>query len=148
MICECFEKGERHDRCRGTREKDWCSCGGDESKCDFYGHVRERANDGRSNISELKSCPFCGEKPHLDRHEIFCDCGVKVDIPAWDNGENDFPSYEEAVQEMVGIWNKRYVDIKKGDYVVVYRNGVYDHRGFVTEAKDDTFTVLGSNTSK
>ena len=57
--------------------------------------------------TKLKPCPFCGEQPHLDRHDIFCDCGVKVDIPAWDNGENDFPTYEEARQEMIDIWNTR-----------------------------------------
>lgn len=62
---------------------------------------------------KLKPCPFCGEQPHLDRHDIFCDCGVKVDIPAWDNGENDFPTYEEAVQEMIDIWNTRTPDIEQ-----------------------------------
>ena len=41
-ICDCFEKGHSNDYCKGTREKDWCSCGGDEAKCDFYEHVRER----------------------------------------------------------------------------------------------------------
>lgn len=29
--------------CNGTREQDECSCGGDETKCDFYPEVRERA---------------------------------------------------------------------------------------------------------
>ena len=43
MLCDCFEKGEKNDYCRGTREKDWCNCGGDESKCDFYNHARDKA---------------------------------------------------------------------------------------------------------
>ena len=30
-------------RCNGTRERDECSCGGDETKCDFYPEVREKA---------------------------------------------------------------------------------------------------------
>lgn len=29
--------------CRGTKERDECSCGGDEIKCDFYPEVREKA---------------------------------------------------------------------------------------------------------
>lgn len=29
--------------CNGTRERDECSCGGDETKCDFYPEIRERA---------------------------------------------------------------------------------------------------------
>lgn len=43
MLCDCFEKGKEHDYCRGTREKDWCNCGGDESKCDYYSYKKERA---------------------------------------------------------------------------------------------------------
>lgn len=30
-------------RCKGTRERDECSCGGDRTKCDFYPEVREKA---------------------------------------------------------------------------------------------------------
>ena len=29
--------------CNGTKERDECLCGGDETKCDFYLEVRERA---------------------------------------------------------------------------------------------------------
>lgn len=31
------------DRCWGTRECDPCSCGGDETKCDFYPEKRSKA---------------------------------------------------------------------------------------------------------
>lgn len=58
--CECYEQyvehrtcytkhGRTYDepvlcgRCTGTKEVDRCHCGGDESKCDFYDYVRERA---------------------------------------------------------------------------------------------------------
>lgn len=30
-------------RCRGTKERDECSCGGDEAKCDFYPEKRSAA---------------------------------------------------------------------------------------------------------
>ena len=32
------------DRCWGTRECDPCSCGGDETKCDFYPEKRKAAS--------------------------------------------------------------------------------------------------------
>lgn len=51
--CGCFQKGERiigwvnnnpitktFYFCNGTKERDECSCGGDESKCDFYPNKR------------------------------------------------------------------------------------------------------------
>lgn len=30
-----------YGRCRGTRERDICTCGGNEKKCDFYEHKRK-----------------------------------------------------------------------------------------------------------
>ena len=64
-------------------------------------------------MTELKPCPFCGEKPILDRHDIFCDCGVKMQIPMYVLGKEsvgDFPTYEEARQEMIEAWNRRTHD--------------------------------------
>jgi hypothetical protein len=52
-------------------------------------------------MAELLPCPFCGEQPHLDRHDIFCDCGVKINIPLFVSGKESvggFPTYEEARQ--------------------------------------------------
>lgn len=48
MTCKCYH-AERNflgkiGVCWGTKECEACSCGGDESKCDFYDHVRERAS--------------------------------------------------------------------------------------------------------
>lgn len=47
MACKCYH-AERNflgkiGVCWGTKECEACSCGGDESKCDFYDYVRERA---------------------------------------------------------------------------------------------------------
>ena len=61
-------------------------------------------------MDKLKPCPFCGEQPHLDRHEIFCDCGVKIDIPLFVHGKErvgSYPTYEEAIQQMIELWNTR-----------------------------------------
>lgn len=59
---------------------------------------------------ELKPCPFCGGEAILDRHDIFCDCGAKIDIPLYVTGNkkvSNFPTYEEARQEMIEAWNRR-----------------------------------------
>lgn len=35
--------------CFGTKECDECSCGGDETKCDFYSEVRKKAREERKS---------------------------------------------------------------------------------------------------
>ena len=62
-------------------------------------------------MTELKPCPFCGNEPVLDRHDIFCDyCGVKLEIPIYVEGKESIgglPTYKEAKQEMIETWNSR-----------------------------------------
>ena len=60
--------------------------------------------------NEVKPCPFCGEQPMLDRHDIFCDCGVELKIQPFVSGDKSidgFPTYQEARQEMIDAWNRR-----------------------------------------
>ena len=47
MVCKCYH-AERNfvgkiGVCWGTKEREACSCGGDESKCDFYEDKRKKA---------------------------------------------------------------------------------------------------------
>ena len=46
--------------CWGTQETDECNCGGDETKCDFYPHVREAAKkkskESKDKIIRCKDC--------------------------------------------------------------------------------------------
>ena len=57
-------------RCLDTKEREICSCGGDENICDFYPEKRE-----------LKPCPFCGGTPavykqrRLNENEFSVVCG-------------------------------------------------------------------------
>lgn len=48
MACKCYHADKNFlgkiGVCWGTKECEACSCGGDEAKCDFYDHVRERAS--------------------------------------------------------------------------------------------------------
>lgn len=45
--CKCWHEMPNRKQvdaeCWGTRERDACSCGGDQMKCDFYVEIRERA---------------------------------------------------------------------------------------------------------
>lgn len=54
--------------CWGTKEEEACSCGGDESKCDFYDYVRKRATLKQWNTKKsiyfqneviTATCPYC-----------------------------------------------------------------------------------------
>ena len=82
--------------CYGTKERDECSCGGDECKCDFYPEKRYRGNvslvDGRPEGIWIISCdgyyPYCSrcayepERPsiHNDNRTPYCPhCGAKMD---------------------------------------------------------------------
>ena len=43
-LCECWQPHIGHEpTCRGTREQDPCTCGGDMKLCDFYPNVRKKA---------------------------------------------------------------------------------------------------------
>lgn len=39
----CSSYDFRNCLCNGTKERDFCTCGGDPAKCDFYEDVREKA---------------------------------------------------------------------------------------------------------
>ena len=45
-VCACYIA--EIQRCSGTKEVDFCNCGGDESKCDFYPEVREKGKNAKS----------------------------------------------------------------------------------------------------
>ena len=33
--CECWHKGDDYDTCWGTKDREWCTCGGNKLKCNF-----------------------------------------------------------------------------------------------------------------
>ena len=39
MVCDSYTTYSGESRCLGTKEVETCSCGGDESKCDFYPEI-------------------------------------------------------------------------------------------------------------
>ena len=42
QLCKCWQVEHGKGICFGTREKDPCSCNGDEGNCDFYDYIRKR----------------------------------------------------------------------------------------------------------
>ena len=43
MVCDSYTTYYGESRCLGTKEVETCSCGGDESKCNFYPEKRKAA---------------------------------------------------------------------------------------------------------
>lgn len=56
-VCSCYRDRENwlHERgvCYGTKECEPCSCGGDESKCDFY--PEKRKTKPQTNADRIRS---------------------------------------------------------------------------------------------
>jgi len=60
----------------------------------------------------------------MDKHEIFCDCGVKMEFPLQEWGCSDknpegFPTYEQAKEVAVERWNERESEpVRRGEWVI------------------------------
>lgn len=54
-ICHCYHVEYGKPVCWGTKEREECSCGGDESKCNFYPNKHVKAEKASTDIlSALK----------------------------------------------------------------------------------------------
>ena len=108
--CSCFEESfvadyvatrsaglgdvlyRKECRCRGTKEQDACSCGGDELKCDFYPEKREP-----------KLCPCCNEKAEIKKISLG---QVSTFCVSCNNCFLQTP-YCDTKAEAIRIWNRR-----------------------------------------
>ena len=52
MVCDSYTTYYGESRCLGTKEVETCSCGGDNSKCDFYPEKR-KAVEKKMNTAEM-----------------------------------------------------------------------------------------------
>ena len=76
MVCDSYTTYYGESRCLGTKEVETCSCGGDESKCDFYPEKRKAAEkmlntaemwlkaqeDGKTYIVKQKTLAYSKER--------------------------------------------------------------------------------------
>ena len=58
MVCKCYHADKNFlgeiGVCWGTKERESCSCRGDEAKCDFYDYVRERVKKPITNADKIR----------------------------------------------------------------------------------------------
>ena len=91
MACKCYH-AERNflgkiGVCWGTKECEACSCGGDESKCDFYPEVRKRSilrsfKADLVNVIRCKDCGFYEKTTGIEGEDIMvCTFHYKASYP-------------------------------------------------------------------
>ena len=52
MLCDSYTAYYGESRCLGTKEVETCSCGGDESQCDFYPEKR-KVSENKMNTAAM-----------------------------------------------------------------------------------------------
>lgn len=63
-------------------------------------------------MRKLKPCRLCGQVPSLSDGKIVCRCGIEMDTENFWHGSNGNIarlSWEDAINEMVRVWNRRPV---------------------------------------
>lgn len=85
MSCKCYHADKNFlgeiGVCWGTKEREACTCNGDEAKCDFYDYVRKRAKKTITNADRIRAMKDeelagwlvdhdkkCFHSGHLSRH--------------------------------------------------------------------------------
>ena len=77
MACKCYHAENNFigkiGVCWGTKECEACSCGGDESRCDFYDYVRERSKKPVTNADRIRAMTDEELAEYLDevRHDLW-----------------------------------------------------------------------------
>lgn len=124
MVCDSYTTYSGESRCLGTKEVETCSCGGDESKCDFYPEKRKKAEkllntaemwlkaqeDGKTYYSEKADALYSKEFGLVEEEDI----SQKVSM-------GDFPTFEHLMQsewEEVKVMSKAEVEKKFGIRIV------------------------------
>lgn len=71
--CDCYYQHGTKFLCYGTKEMEECSCGGNESKCNFYPEKRKpnMANEKQQLIDVLKQYHDNRFTPQVYEHSIF-----------------------------------------------------------------------------
>ena len=71
MFCDSYTTYYGESRCLGTKEVEPCSCGGDESKCDFYPEKRKAA-EKKMNTAEMWLKAQEDGKTYIVKQQTFC----------------------------------------------------------------------------
>ena len=71
MVCDSYTTYSGESRCLGTKEVETCSCGGDESKCDFYPEKRKAA-EKKMNTAEMWLKAQEDGKTYIVKQQTLC----------------------------------------------------------------------------
>lgn len=124
MICDSYTTYYGESRCLGTKEVETCSCGGDESKCDFYPEKRKEdekkmntaemwlkaQEDGKTYYSKEADALYSKEFGLVEEGDI----SQKVSM-------GDFPTFEHLMKskwEEVKVMTKAEAEKKYGIRIV------------------------------
>ena len=124
MFCDSYTTYSGESRCLGTKEVETCSCGGDESKCDFYPEKRKVAEkkmntaemwlkaqeDGKTYYSKDADALYSKEFGLVEERDI----SLKVSM-------GDFPTFEHLMKskwEEVKVMSKAEAEKKYGIRIV------------------------------
>lgn len=124
MVCDSYATYSGESRCLGTKEVEPCSCGGDESKCDFYPEKRKAAEkkmntaemwlkaqeDGKTYYSKEAEALYSKEIGLVEEGDI----SLKVSM-------GDFPTFEHLMKskwEEVKVMSKAEAEKKYGIRIV------------------------------
>ena len=103
------ESDELIPRCYGTKEREICQCGGNESKCDFYPEKREKVTMNAVEYlqEKVRMCKYEGKK----ENGLCENCPFNIaleEIKDCDDVEIKYP--EKAVQ-LVYEWAKAHPEL-------------------------------------
>ena len=118
--CSCWKPLTHNARCYGTKEAEYCSCGGDESKCDFYPEKRKMTCElyvgGTSPV---------GEKFHwCSRSSPFTKCECEGDYSQCPVEKDDERVISTAAMWFAAQENGR--TYYSGDMAYSVANGLHD----------------------
>ena len=114
--CECYNidndgLGGFISRCNGTKEREECQCGGDESKCDFYPEKREKISMDAVEYLRQKTrmCEYEGSvKKDCENCPFFLILITPNHKSSCDDIDSEYP--EKAVQ-LVYEWAKTHPEV-------------------------------------
>lgn len=124
MVCDSYTTYSGESRCLGTKEVETCSCGGDESKCDFYPEKRKVA-EKKMNTAEMWLKAQEDGKTYYSKE---ADALYSKEIGLVEEGDisqkvsmGDFPTFEHLMKskwEEVKVMTKAEAEKKYGIKIV------------------------------
>lgn len=124
MVCDSYTTYSGESRCLGTKEVETCSCGGDESKCDFYPEKR-KAVEKKMNTAEMWLKAQEDGKTYYSKE---ADALYSKEFGLVEGGDisqkvsmGDFPTFEHLMKskwEEVKVMSKAEAEKKYGIRIV------------------------------